>query len=92
MGKKLESRMYVDETPWPGLAAKEWLWVRIHSARLFRAADTRSRVELEQILGSEYQSYQAMILARKIRLRSTTGIMQPRNRNVWHTYDDIFCD
>ena len=76
---------------------KEWLWVIAHPQFcLFRAADTRSRVELEQLLGTEYRgvlsSDDFSAEQGKLRLRSTTGIVQPRNRNVWHTYDDIFCD
>jgi transposase len=45
----------VDETPWSVKGVKEWLWVVANSDFcLFTAADTRSRAELETILGTEY--------------------------------------
>jgi transposase len=47
--------IHVDETPWPVKGVKEWLWVFTNQDFcLFRAADTRSRAELEAQLGSEY--------------------------------------
>lgn len=47
--------IHVDETPWPVKGVKEWLWVFTNKDFcLFRAADTRSRAELEAQLGSEY--------------------------------------
>ncbi|MGK7930128.1 MAG: IS66 family transposase [Microcystaceae cyanobacterium] len=47
--------IHVDETPWPVKGVKEWLWVFANQGFcLFRAADTRSRAELEAQLGSEY--------------------------------------
>ena len=47
--------IHVDETPWPVKGVKEWLWVFTNKDFcLFRAADTRSRGELESQLGSEY--------------------------------------
>ncbi len=43
------------ETPWSVKGIKEWLWVVAHqNFCLFHAADTRSRAELEQLLGTEY--------------------------------------
>ncbi len=47
--------IHVDETPWPVIGVKEWLWVFTNQYFcLFRAADTRGRAELEAQLGSEY--------------------------------------
>lgn len=54
--KNSQPNVHVDETPWPVKGIKEWLWVIANPQFcLFRAADTRSRVELEQILGTEYR-------------------------------------
>ena len=45
----------MDETPWSVKGVKEWLWVVANSDFcLFTAADTRSRAELETILGAKY--------------------------------------
>ncbi len=45
----------MDETPWSVKGIKEWLWVVANSDFcLFTAADTRSRSELETILGAKY--------------------------------------
>ena len=50
-----QPNVHVDETPWPVLGLKEWLWVIAHPQFcLFQAADTRSRAELETQLGTEY--------------------------------------
>jgi transposase len=50
-----QPNIHVDETPWPVKGLKEWLWVIAHPQFcLFQAADTRSRAELEAILGTEY--------------------------------------
>lgn len=50
-----QPNVHVDETPWPVLGLKEWLWVIAHPRFcLFQAADTRSRAELENQLGTEY--------------------------------------
>lgn len=47
--------VHVDETPWPVIGVKEWLWVFTNQYFcLFRAADPRGRAELEAQLGSEY--------------------------------------
>lgn len=53
---KLEQpNVHVDETPWSVKGLKEWLWVVAHSQFcLFQACDTRSRTELESLLGTEY--------------------------------------
>lgn len=50
-----QSHLHVDETPWCVLGVKEWLWT-ISGERfcLFDAADTRSRAELEEMLGAEF--------------------------------------
>lgn len=47
--------IHVDETPWIVKGVKEWLWVFGNQEFcLFRAADTRSRAELEAQLGKSY--------------------------------------
>ncbi len=47
--------LHVDETPWIVKGVKEWLWVFGNQEFcLFRAADTRSRAELEAQLGTSY--------------------------------------
>lgn len=49
------SHLHVDETPWIVKGVKEWLWVATHpNFCLFHAADTRGRVELETLLGKEF--------------------------------------
>lgn len=53
--KHSQPNVHVDETPWSVKGVKEWLWVVANQRFcLFHAADTRSRLELEQLLGSEY--------------------------------------
>lgn len=53
--KQTQPNVHVDETPWPVKGIKEWLWVVANSEFcLFTAADSRSRAELEAILGTEY--------------------------------------
>ncbi|MEA5564368.1 IS66 family transposase [Anabaena sp. UHCC 0399] len=53
--KQTQPNIHVDETPWSVKGVKEWLWVVANSDFcLFTAADTRSRAELEAILGTEY--------------------------------------
>ncbi len=50
-----QSHLYVDETPWCVLGVKEWLWTIAGAGFcLFHAASTRSRAELEQMLGAEF--------------------------------------
>jgi transposase len=54
--KQTQPNVHVDETPWSVKGVKEWLWVVANSDFcLFTAADTRSRSELEAILGTQYQ-------------------------------------
>ncbi len=54
--KHEQPNVHVDETPWFIKGVKEWLWVVANKTFcLFTAADTRSRSELEQILGCEYR-------------------------------------
>jgi transposase len=50
-----QPHLHVDETPWCVAGVKEWLWT-VAGAKfsLFHAADTRGRVELEQILGDQF--------------------------------------
>jgi transposase len=46
----------IDETPWSIKGVKEWLWVFANPQFcLFRAGDTRGRIEIEEQLGAEYQ-------------------------------------
>jgi transposase len=53
--KTKQPNVHVDETPWAVKKVKEWLWVVAgQDFCLFRAADTRSRAELESLLGVEY--------------------------------------
>jgi transposase len=53
--KSEQANIHVDETPWTVKGVKEWLWVVANQDFcLFKAADTRSRAELESILGTEY--------------------------------------
>ncbi|MHC5772121.1 MAG: IS66 family transposase [Nostoc sp.] len=53
--KQTQPNIHVDETPWSVKGVKEWLWVVANSEFcLLTAADTRSRAELEAILGTEY--------------------------------------
>lgn len=54
--KTEQPNVHIDETPWPVKGVKEWLWAVANQAFcLFRAADTRSRAELESLLGAKYR-------------------------------------
>ena len=54
--KNEQPNVHVDETPWSVKGVKEWLWVVANQTFcLFHAADTRSRAELEHLLGCEYR-------------------------------------
>ncbi|EGK89415.1 IS66 family transposase [Microcoleus vaginatus PCC 9802] len=54
--KQTQQNIHVDETPWLVKGIKEWLWIFANTEfALFHAADTRSRAELESILGSCYE-------------------------------------
>jgi transposase len=49
---KKQPHVHVDETPWAVKGVKEWLWVVANKLFcLFHAGDTRSRAELQTILG-----------------------------------------
>lgn len=49
-----QQHVHVDETPWPVMGIKEWLWVATGADFcLFHAGDTRARSELETMLGTE---------------------------------------
>jgi transposase len=53
--KQTQPNIHVDETPWLVKGLKEWLWIFANTDfALFHAADTRSRAELDAILGSSY--------------------------------------
>jgi transposase len=52
---KTQPNIHCDETPWVVKGVKEWLWIFANTDfALFHAADTRSRAELETILGPNY--------------------------------------
>lgn len=54
--KQTQPNIHSDETPWVVKGVKEWLWIFANTDfALFHAADTRSRAELEAILGSSYE-------------------------------------
>ena len=54
--KQTQPHIHADETPWVVKGVKEWLWIFANTDfALFHAADTRSRAELESILGSCYE-------------------------------------
>jgi transposase len=54
---QMQAHVHVDETPWPVLGLKEWLWVSAgEEFCLFHAGNTRSRAELEQQLGDEFKA------------------------------------
>jgi transposase len=51
----IQPNVHVDETPWCVMGVKEWLWTASGEGFcLFHAADTRSRAELETMLGAEF--------------------------------------
>jgi transposase len=53
--QQTKPNIHVDETPWVVKGVKEWLWIFANTNfALFHAADTRSRAELELILGLNY--------------------------------------
>lgn len=53
--QQTQPNIHSDETPWVVKGVKEWLWIFANTNfALFHAADTRSRVELETILGLNY--------------------------------------
>lgn len=53
--KQTQPNIHADETPWAVIGVKEWLGIFANSDfALFHAADTRSRSELEVILGASY--------------------------------------
>lgn len=52
---KDQPQVQVDETPWLVKGVKEWLWSFSGEVyALYRGADTRSRAELESVLGESY--------------------------------------
>lgn len=53
--QQMQPNIHSDETPWVVKGVKEWLWIFANTGfALFHAADTRSRAELETILGLNY--------------------------------------
>ena len=54
--KQTQPNIHVYETPWLVKGIKEWLWIFANTDfGLFYAADTRSRAELDAILGLSYE-------------------------------------
>ncbi len=52
---KRQSHVHVDESPWLVKGVKEWMWVISGEGySLFHAGDTRSRAELEHLLGQSF--------------------------------------
>jgi len=52
---KQQPQVHVDESPWPVLGLKEWMWVSAgQEFCLFHAGDTRSPAELVEQLGEEF--------------------------------------
>nr|WP_255353234.1 MULTISPECIES: transposase [Planktothricoides] len=50
------SALQLDENPWAVKGIKKWLWVMTNPQFcLFHAGDTRSRADLESILGNKYR-------------------------------------
>ncbi|GET44569.1 IS66 family transposase [Microseira wollei] len=50
-----QPHVHVDETPWVVKGIKEWLWVAANKLFcVFHAGDTRSRAELESLLGKSF--------------------------------------
>lgn len=53
---KTQIHTHVDETGWPVLGVKEWMWsFSGEGYALYRGADTRSRAELEAVLGEHFE-------------------------------------
>ncbi len=53
---KQQQYVHVDESPWPVLGLKEWMWVSAgQEFCLFHAGDTRSRAELIAQLGETFE-------------------------------------
>lgn len=53
--QQTQPNIHSDETPWMVKGVKEWLWIFANTNfALFHAGDTRSRAELEGILGLSY--------------------------------------
>ncbi len=53
--QQTQPNIHADETPWGVKSVKEWLWIVANrDFALFHAADTRSRAELETLLGLSY--------------------------------------
>lgn len=52
---KQQPHVHVDSSPWPVLGLKQWMWVSAgQEFCLFHAGDTRSRAELVEQLGEEF--------------------------------------
>ena len=79
-----QPHVQVDETPWPVMGLKEWLWVTAgQKFCLFHAGDTRSRAELEQQLGTEFDG----VLSSDDFRRSVCGGSFPRRTSfVYNGY------
>ena len=54
--QQTQPNIHIYETPWVVKGVKEWLWIFANTDfALFHAADTRSRAELQSILGLSYE-------------------------------------
>lgn len=54
--QQTQPNIHSDETPWVVKGVKEWLWIFANTGfAFFQAADTRSRAELQSILGLNYE-------------------------------------
>lgn len=54
--QQTQPNIHSDETPWVVKGVKEWLWIFANTGfAFFHAADTRSRAELQSILGLNYE-------------------------------------
>jgi transposase len=55
--QQTQPNIHVDETPWTVKGVKEWLWIFANTNfAYFHAADTRSRAEIESVLGQKYEA------------------------------------
>jgi len=60
-------QVHVDESPWPVLGLKEWMWVNAgQDFCLFHAGDTRSRAELVEQLGQEFSGVSVVMISASI--------------------------
>jgi transposase len=76
---KQSAHVQVDETPWLVKGVKEWMWVVCGVGFcLFHAGDTRSRAELETLLGQSFVGCSVLMIS-----VFTTAMRSERSKNVW---------